>query len=117
MNVLVKWRNWFKGKAPSPIKLDIPGWAGEFIKQDNGVVPQPWHCVPFVEGSTYGLELIYPFDTDCQVINQDGNISFIGNFKDEFKNFNNGFPPFSNFAPGHYGFTSSLDMQVPEDFV
>jgi tetratricopeptide (TPR) repeat protein len=54
------------------IRMVAPGWAGEAVKMEDGAVIQPAHCLPFVEGSTYGLELLYPYETECQVVNDAG---------------------------------------------
>lgn len=114
----IKYRTWFKGVPPKPIKLQIPGWSGQHNQHKNGDRPQPWHCIPFVEASTYGLELVYNFDTECHVKNIDGKIIFEGDFEEEQKQVKDAqLPPFSTFAPGHFGMTSSLDIQVPEDYV
>lgn len=119
----VKYRLWYKGIPPRPIKLQIPGWAGDSYGHDDGDKPQPWHCVPFVDGSTYGMELIYPFEADCFVYrDKKGELKFDGNFKDENPWKSNDSnekttPPFSSFAPNHYGFTSSMDIEPPEGYV
>lgn len=119
----VKWRTWYKGIPPRPIKLQIPGWAGDSHGHSNGDKPQPWHCVPFVDGSTYGLELIYPFESECRVYrDENGKLIFEGDFENEApwqsKNEEERcLPPFSSFAPGHYGFTSSMDIAPPEGYV
>lgn len=113
----IKYRTWWKAIPPKTIKLEIPGWAGNDREHTNGAVAQPWHCLPFIEGSTYGLELIYPFDTETHVTNVNGEIKFEGDFKDECVWSKEPTPPFSFFANGHYGFTSSLDMSWPEDHV
>ncbi len=111
----IKYRTYFKGVPPKKIKLKIPGWSGS-KEHGDGSKPQPWHCVPFVEGSTYGLELIYPFETECIVTKKDGIIKFLGDFSDESPWSENGDPPFSSFAQDHYGFTSSLNLKPPEGF-
>ncbi len=116
--ITLKYRTWHQGEPPRPIRLQIPGWAGQHNEHKNGDIPQPWHCVPFVEGSTYGLELLYTFDTECHVQNINGEIKFIGDFTKE----NNSLPsvilpPFSTFAPGHFGMTSCLDILVPDGYV
>src|SRR5581483_5793386 len=105
-----------KGLPPRQIRLQIPGWAGDSHDHGDGAKPQPWHCPPWVDGSTYGLELIYPFDTECHVVNDNGEIKFIGDFSPEQPT-GIKFPPFMTFAPGHYGYTSALDIQVPDDHV
>ena len=112
-----KFRTWYKAIPPKPIKLQIPGWAGEHKNHSDGCTPQPWHCVPFVEGSTYGFELLYPFDTETIVKFDGSKVIFEGNFTNESVWNETGEPPFTAFAPTHYGFTSSLDIQAPEGHV
>lgn len=104
-----KYRNWYKGLPPRKIKLEIPGWAGEKTHETG----QPWHCKPFVDGSTYGFELIYPFDTEVRVRcdNDEGYSEFLFNHTNEWDMLPDGCP-MANFAPGHYGFTSSLDIKT-----
>lgn len=114
----VKYRTWYKAIPPKRIKLEVPGWAGDSHGHSDGDKPQPWHCPPFVDGSTYGLELIYPFQAECRVTRRNGKVEFNGDFAGEApwgSDTDNG-PPFSSFAPGHYGFTSSLDILPPEDY-
>jgi len=112
----IKYRTWYKGIPPRPIKLQIPGWAGEPNNHADGDKPQPWHCPPFVDGSTYGLELCYSFDTECHVSMADGKVKFDGDFSAEQTSCPN-LPPFMSFAPGHFGMTSSLDIKVPSGYV
>jgi len=116
-DIEVQWRSWYKGEPPRPIRLQIPGWAGNSHDHKEGCPPQPWHCPPFVAGSTYGLELIYPFENECHVVRENGKIIFKGNFLDESPwADNNAEPPFSAFAPDHYGFTSSIDIKPPPGY-
>jgi len=114
----IKYRTWYKGTAPQPIKLEIPGWAGESTDHSDGNKPMPWHCVPFVEGSTYGYELIYPFDSECHVTTKNGKTEFKCDFSKEWDAGLAGcnWPPFSGFAPNHYGMSSSLDVESPENY-
>lgn len=114
----VKYRTWYKGIPPRPIKLQIPGWAGEPNKHTDGDKPEPWHCPPFVDGSTYGLELCYSFDSECQVRIVNDKVMFLGDFSAEQAGCpGTPLPPFMNFAPGHFGMTSSLDIKVPSGYV
>jgi hypothetical protein len=109
----LKYRTWFKGIPPRPIKLEVPGWAGEKTYNTG----QPWHCKPFIDGSTYGLELIYPFDTECTVTTKDGELVFSGDFTEERSQIGQSWDrPFSSFAPHHFGFTSSLDLKTDEGY-
>jgi hypothetical protein len=116
--IQAKYRTWHKGLPPKAIKLKLPGWAGDSTEHGDGSKPQPWHCLPFVEGSTYGLELIYPFDAECQVRSDNNRIVFEGKFNDELRGVSNSAGPlFGKFANNHYGFTSSLDIKPPPDHV
>jgi hypothetical protein len=114
---IVKYRTWYKGVPPRPIKLKIPGWAGENRKHSNGTEPQPWHCTPFVDGCIYGYELIYPFESECRVSLKNGEITFEGDFKNDTWNSNKSKAPMSTFAKNHYGMSSSLDLEPPEGYV
>lgn len=105
--VNIKYRTWFKGYPPKQIKLEIPGWAGE----KNWDYGQPWHCKPFADAATYGLELIYPYDTSVRVTNENGECRFHYDSDDEWK-FAVSEAPFKNFAPNHFGVTSSLDIKT-----
>jgi hypothetical protein len=104
------YRTAAKGIPPRPIRLEVPGWAGDAAKPVDGSVAQPWHCNPFVEGSTYGLELIYPFDTECQVINRDGVTQIEWDFAREGGGVTGG--EFVVFAPGYYLFNTMLSRNA-----
>jgi hypothetical protein len=118
MNALtLKYRTWYKGIPPQPVKLKIPGWAGD-PGYSSGMAPQAWHCKPFVDAATYGLELLYPWDATCEVTTgDDGKVRFEGDFSKEEMECGIKLPPFMNFAPGHYGFTSSLDIETDPGYV
>ena len=115
----IKYRTWHKALGPRPIRLQIPGWAGSRNGHGDGDEPQPWHCTPFVEASTYGMEISYDFDTPCDVkLGKDGKVEFVGDFSKEQELVpDTKLPPFSAFAPGHFGTTSCLDIKVPEGHV
>jgi len=96
------------GKAlpPRPIKLKIPGWAGTNNYHGDGGPPQPWHCVPFVEGNTYGIEFLYSYEEEQRVTRINGKVEF-----------SNPDLPFKCFANGHYGYQSGTDIKVPDGYV
>jgi tetratricopeptide (TPR) repeat protein len=112
----LKYRTAGKGLPPQPIRLEIPGWAGTVAKMEVGSVPQPWHCNPFVEGSTYGLELLYPYETECHIINEGGAVRIEWDYARERDGGVSG-NEFVQFAPNHYGFNTSLDLQAPPGYV
>jgi tetratricopeptide (TPR) repeat protein len=99
-----------------PIRISAPGWAGEPVKIENGAAIQPFHCMPFVEGSTYGLELQYPHATECHVINDDGAPRFEWDFLNEPGGGLKG-GEFMFFSPIHnakyYLFNTRLDIVPP----
>lgn len=116
--LLLKYRTWHKRVAPRPIKLALPGWAGDPSQRGDGARAQPWHCLPFVEGATYGLELVYPFDAECRVhVDAQGALHVEGDFSQEEPRGMYAGPPISQFAPGHYGLASALDLQPPPGYV
>lgn len=119
-SIRVKYRTWHGAKPPKPIKLQIPGWSGCDHTHDNGSKAQPWHCQPFVDGSTYGLELCYPFRTECHAVNRGGRMVFEGDFADENREtMSDGvaMPPFACFAEGHFGMTSCVDLEIPDEWL
>ena len=123
-SITLKYRRWFKGMPPQPVKLKIPGWTGCDKTHQNGSKPQPWHCKPFMDGVNYGLELIYPFENETRVYWKKDKLVFDGQFGEEAvwesseqRMQTGGSPPMMNFAPGHYGMTSSLDLEPEEGYV
>ena len=114
----VEYRTWYKGIAPKQTKLQIPGWAGEDNNHKNGAKAQPWHCQPFVSAATYGLELVYPFDTEARIsVEEDDKLKIEGDFSQEEFECGIKLPPFLSFSEGHYGFTTSLDISTDNDHV
>ena len=103
------------------IKVEFPGWAGDSKSHSDGATPQPWHCVPFLEASTYGLELIYPFNSEAIIRTVDGKIQIDPSSDKSWEE--EDIPPtwprpaFIQFAPGHFGMSSCLDIIPPKDHV
>ena len=99
--IRVEYRNWLNGLPPKRIKLDIgeegsPGWAGE----NTYSVPQPWHCKPWSDASTYGLEIVYSWQSPCIVSCDDkGRCTFEADFKPEIPEYlGKDWNPFAYFA-------------------
>lgn len=127
--IQVKYRTWHTGQPPRPTRLQIPGWSGKNRNHGNGGEPQPWHCPPFVEASTYGHELLYPYNSECVVKRINGELVFEGDFSGEqwMLNEDNRYqtgderkkttPPLMSFASGHYGMSSALDVEPPDGYV
>lgn len=116
------YRAWNEQLPPRRIKLAIPGWAGDEVPAKDGARPQPWHCRPFVDAATYGIELVYGFETECRVTRRDdGSIHFEGDFEPEIARAQaagqNMTHPFGAFAPHHYGMSASVDVMPPAGHV
>jgi hypothetical protein len=107
---------------PRRVKLGIPGWAGDDVAAEDGAKPQPWHCKPFIDAASYGIELVYGFETECRVTaGEDGSIHFDGDFTEEIERGNHAGQkmthPFGVFAPHHYGMSAAVDLMPPPGYV
>src|SRR3954447_16435738 len=104
---------------PRPIRLEIGGWSGADEKMVDGSNPQPWHCLPFVEGATHWVELIYPYETPCDVVNDQGAVRFDWNYAGEPGGALTG-AEFILFAPvkaaKYYMFNTRVDLQAPPGY-
>ncbi len=114
-DTIIRYRLWYKGVPPRRIKLQTE-WAGS----QHDVDASPIMCKPYVDGSTYGCELVYPFRTECRVRATNGVCEFIGDFSKEKEEMPIAFDkwdvPFLSFAPNHFGFTSSVDIKTEEGY-
>jgi hypothetical protein len=91
--------------------MEVPGWGG----QPSYELPQPWHCKPFVDAATYGLEILFSWKSECRVFIQDGRPAWSGDLSQEqCLGENETWSPFSAFAPDYFGVVSMLDIQVPD---
>lgn len=111
----LRWRTGYDAPPPRRIRLEIPGWAGRASRSADGAEAQPWHCRPFAEGASYGLELVYPYRSECRVVNDGGAVRFDGALGEEMQAA--GLPhPFGSFAAGHYGMATALDLLPPPGY-
>jgi Flp pilus assembly protein TadD len=116
----IKYRTHHKGLPPQPIRMNIPGWGGSpDMKMENGSEPQAWHCLPLVEGMTYGIELVYQYETECHVINDKGETRFEWDYAREPGGIvgPNEFGRFAPKPPRFYSFDCSIDLQAPPGYV
>lgn len=116
----IKYGAYSKAEPPRRIKLEKPGWTGGPGKMVDGSEPQPWHCLPFVEGATYGLELTYPYETECHVVNDGGDVRFEFDYAKEPGGILTG-GEFITFFPKppakFYIFNTRVDLQAPPGHV
>ncbi len=98
----------FKKLTRLSIRMTNVTWAGAAAqKMEDGSEPQPWHCLPFIEGSTYGMELFYPFDTDVTITPAGGAIQFEGQ-SGVFTTSDN---------PLFYRLNAEVDLEAPAGYV
>ena len=73
----IKYRAEGKAVPPRPIRVAIGDW-GRLCerKKENGSEPEPWHCPAFVDACTHGFELLYQYETECHVLNTNGQVVF-----------------------------------------
>lgn len=116
----IKYRTEGKALPPRPIKAGIPGWAGSpDLKKENGSEPQPWHCPLFMEACTYGVELVYQYETECHVVNNNGKIAIHWDRSKE----PGGMTGPSDFTlslphpPKNVLFGTSIDIQPPPGYI
>ena len=114
----VKYRTEGKALAPRALRVSLPGWGGSpEMKKENGSQPQPWHCPLHVEACTAGFELLYPFETECHVVN-DGQVRILWDRAKE----PGGLPGPSEFTlstpppPQNYLFATGIDIQAPPGY-
>ena len=111
----LRYRSAYGAPPPRRIRLEVPGWAGFSTAHGDGAPAQPWHCRPFVEGATCGLELLYPYHSECRVQVVGGALRFEGALAEEMAAA--GLPhPFGAFAAGHYGMATALDLLPPPGY-
>ncbi|WP_262311997.1 hypothetical protein [Acidiphilium sp. AL] len=114
MVIMVKYRLFEPRLAPRRTKLEVPGWAGEPQPRRDGSREQAWHCMPFVEGAQYGMELIYPYDNELHVSKRGGRIVLEGDFgPDPATGIQ--WPPFRSFGENYYTYQLLLDLDADED--
>jgi len=108
----VKYRLHGNRPAPQPIKVAVPGWAGAREPRADGSHEQPWHCAPFVESATYGIEVLYPFDEELRVSSEDGQVRLEASWG-EPPDDGLMWPPFRTFGEDYYSYQIALDLEVP----
>lgn len=95
---------------PRRTRLQVPGWSGENTREQ----PQPWHCKPFCDAASYGLEVLFSWKSSCRVALRRGRPVWIGDLEAELpENAPPGWRPFSVFSSGHFGFSPLMDLKVP----
>lgn len=118
--ITARYRAEGKGLPPRPVRVSFPGWAGDAGKRmEHGSDPQPWHCRAFVQAAMYGLELLFPYENECRVVNDGGTPRIDWDYRNEpgaalrgdEMGFNEPRPP------QFYTFNTLLDIEAPPGHV
>lgn len=112
----VQYRTYTPGLKLRRTKLESPGWAGDKQPRKDGSMEQAWHCLPFTEGARYGLELLYPHDTELRVRTIGGKLVLDADFGQPPEGQGGEWPPFRPFGDLYYTYQASLDLKVEEGF-
>ncbi|HEY1932388.1 MAG TPA: hypothetical protein VGG99_10280 [Acetobacteraceae bacterium] len=110
----VKYRLFEPRLNPRRTRIEVPGWAGLHEPRQDGSHEHAWHCMPFVEGAQYGIELFYPFDTELHVTTRDGQVVLQADWGPD-PDTGILWPPFRTFGEGYYSYQLLLDLNVTDD--
>ena len=110
----VKYRLFEPRLMPRRTKMEVPGWAGAPEPRRDGAHEHAWHCMPFIEGAQYGIELFYPYDNELRVTKRDGHVALEGDFGPD-PDTGIQWPPFRSFGENYYTYQLLLDLQVADD--
>ncbi len=111
----VKVRTYEPGLAPRRTRMEVPGWSGKPEPRRDGSHEYVWHCMPFTEGATYGIEIFYPHPGEVRVTGRDGAPVFEGDIAwDEEANCHR--PPFRNFGGRFFTYQLLLDLKPEPGF-
>lgn len=95
---------------PRRTRMAMPGWGGQTEPRADGSHEQPWHCIPFTEAATAGIELFYPYDDELHVSQRDGLPVFSHPGQPDAPSDQPA--PFRSFGAGYYTYQSSIDLKV-----
>jgi len=111
----VKYRLTNPDLNPRRTRLEIPGWAGQPERRVDGSQEYAWHCAPFSEAATAGIELLYPHANELHVTTQNGTLLLQGDFG-EPPSPGLQWPPFRPFGQLYYTYQSLIDLKVAEGY-
>jgi hypothetical protein len=100
--------------APRRTKIEVPGWAGKAEPRKDGSHEYGWHCMPFVEGAQYGIELFYPFEQELRITQENGQVVLTCDWGPN-PHAGVNWPPFRTFGEDFYSYQILLDLKVPDD--
>jgi len=110
----VKYRLFEPRLAPRRTKLEVPGWGGKPEPRRDGSHEYGWHCMPFVEGAQYGIELFLPVRQRTARDEAGRQVVLEGDFGPDPGTGVN-WPPFRTFGEEYYSYQLLVDLKVADD--
>ena len=111
----LKYRTIFENYNLQKIKLQLDDWAGTTQINKKDIKVQPYMCKPYVDASTYGFELIYPYETKIEIEFIEGKIKITAENnweKDQETIKKIGNIPVGQISESHFGINLGLDIKV-----
>ena len=96
-------------------RVAVPGWGGAQEPRADGSHEQPWHCIPFSEAATAGIEIVYPEDEELHVTFDEGLFRFANAAGASVEDSPDP-PAFRSFGEEYYTYQSSMDLKVEAEF-
>ena len=110
----VKYRYYNPRLAPRRTRMEVPGWSGQPAPRRDGSHEYAWHCMPFVEGAQYGIEVFYPYDNELRVTKRDGQVVLESDWGPD-PGTGIQWPPFRPFGEEYYTYQLLMDLKVADD--
>lgn len=116
----LKYRTIFENSDLQKVKLKINDWAGTTQNNSADIKVQPYMCKPFVDASTYGFEILYPYETTIEIEFLDGKMKI--NAEQDWKKDQDtirkiGNIPVGQISENHFGINTGLDIKAPAKHV
>lgn len=110
----VKYRLFEPRLNPRRTRMEVPGWSGQPEPRKDGSHEYGWHCMPFVEGAQYGIEVFYAFDNELHVTKRNGQVVLESDWAPDPGTGIN-WPPFRTFGEEYYTYQLLMDLKLPDD--
>ena len=118
MNTLqIKYRTAGKGLRPQSIRMTSPE-LDRLIRAKMDQMPE-LQPISFADGANHGFELVYQYQTECHVVNDNGEVRIYWDYAKEpggvmgWDEFTDTVPKPSN----SFIFATSVDLQAPPGYV
>jgi hypothetical protein len=119
-NVTIKYNTYVKALPPQAPEMTSVESSTSAASGEDGEESPDRPCAAFALASAYGLEVVYPYETECHVVGKDGTVRFEWDFAKEPGGMLTG-GEFRAFSPvdasKYYLFNTRLDLWPPAGYV